>query len=153
MTWRPRRHKYGAVPTVVDGHRFDSRAEAHRYGELALMQRAGVIHDLTPHPRFPLHTLDRDGQPAAIRIGKRAVVYVADFRYTDATGRIRIEDVKGFDTDTARLKRAIFEANYGTTVEVIREGPRTAAGGRARPARPRQTGTVGAPRRPARVDH
>ena len=38
-----KRHKYNARPTVVDGVRYQSTAEARRYGELKLLERAGKI--------------------------------------------------------------------------------------------------------------
>jgi hypothetical protein len=114
-----RAHKYAAVPTVVDGRRFASKAEARRYGELVLLERAGEISALRCQPRYPLTAVNREGFPVAIRIGNRAVVYVADFTYVDRAGAVHVEDVKGFDTDKSKLKRAIFEANYDTRVEVI----------------------------------
>ena len=36
-------NKYHAIKTTVDGITFDSRAEARRYRELKLLERAGVI--------------------------------------------------------------------------------------------------------------
>jgi hypothetical protein len=39
--------KYHAQPTVVDGIRFASKAEARRYGELMLLMKARVIWGLT----------------------------------------------------------------------------------------------------------
>src|SRR3990167_2292221 len=38
---RIRTHKYGAVPTVVDGIRFASKKEARRYSVLRLLEKAG----------------------------------------------------------------------------------------------------------------
>ena len=46
--------KYAAVPTVVDGYRFDSKAEARRYSELRLLVLAKEITELQVHPRIPL---------------------------------------------------------------------------------------------------
>jgi hypothetical protein len=40
---KPKRAKYGAEPTVVDGIRFDSKKEAARYQELKLLAKAGEI--------------------------------------------------------------------------------------------------------------
>jgi hypothetical protein len=39
--------KYRAIPTTVDGIRFDSKREAARYGELKLLEKAGHIRGLT----------------------------------------------------------------------------------------------------------
>lgn len=94
--------KYGNAPTVVDGHRFDSKAEANRYSELRLMERAGVISALECQPCYVLGT------------GKRPPVYVADFRYREAA-RLIVEDVKGGKaTQTAvfKLKAKLFRERY-----------------------------------------
>lgn len=45
-----RRHKFGAVATVVDGHTFPSKAEARRYQELRLLEKAGQITKLRLRP-------------------------------------------------------------------------------------------------------
>lgn len=94
--------KYGNVPTVVDGIRFDSKAEANRYRELCLLQRAGDISNLECQPRCVLGA------------GKRPPVYVADFRYIEG-GRLVVEDVKGGKaTQTAvfKLKAKLFRERY-----------------------------------------
>lgn len=117
----PRRsHKYRAVAVEIDGHRFPSKAEARRYGDLKLLQRIGNISDLVLQPQFPLGT---DDKPVLIRSkgfpnGRRAK-YIADFGYTDQCGARIIEDVKGFQTSEFKLKRAIVEAQYGIRIVVI----------------------------------
>lgn len=108
-------NKYGAQKTTVDGIRFDSRREAKRYGELQNLQRAGVISDLDLQVRIPL-----EGRRGPLR-GKsgRALVYVADFVYTDvATGQRVIEDAKGKKTRDYLLKKAILAAQGVEIVEV-----------------------------------
>ena len=95
-------HKYGAVPTVVDGVRFASKAEAHRYGELKLLEKAGEIKELQLQPRFPLIVPVRFSSHQRETIGD----YVADFRYREGpTGLLRIEDVKGVKTALYRWKK------------------------------------------------
>ena len=42
----PRKHKYGAVRTTVNGRTFPSKREAKRYSELVLMEKAGEIDGL-----------------------------------------------------------------------------------------------------------
>lgn len=99
--------KYRARPTVVDGIRFDSKAEATRYVALREMESAGIISRLELQPRFTLHA--KGGAPVC--------VYVADFAYTAEDGRRHVEDVKSDPTATAlfRLKRKLFLAEYPTT--------------------------------------
>jgi hypothetical protein len=98
--------KYGNVPTTIDGRTFASKAEANRYAELKLLERAGEIAGLVCQPRYEL-------QPAFVtRRGERvrAIWYVGDFEYTD-NGQLCVEDVKGGKaTQTAvfQLKRKLF---------------------------------------------
>ena len=97
--------KYHAQPTIVDGIRFDSKAEARRYGELLLLQRAGHIHELELQPPFELHV-------NGIMIGR----YVADFRYLDEAGKYVVEDVKGVKTPMYRWKQKHMKAQYGIEI-------------------------------------
>ena len=90
-------NKYGNERTTIDGIIFDSKAEAERYGELVLLQRAGIIRSLTTHPPFEL--IPR-------------VKYEADFAYIDELGRSVVEDVKGAETAVFRLKKRLFEHFY-----------------------------------------
>lgn len=94
-------HKYGAIATEIDGIRFDSKAEARRYGELKLMERAGEIHSLIVHPQYELLPAVRDKK-------LKRILYEADFMYIEeATGTMVLEDVKGVRTPVYRLKRNI----------------------------------------------
>ena len=60
----------------------------------------------------------------------RRMTFVADFVYErempDGTWHEVIEDVKGFDTPTARVKRAIAEQLFGTKIELVRAEKRAA---------------------------
>lgn len=110
-------NKYHARKTVVDGITFDSRAEAARYTELKLLERAGEISSLVLQPEFELI-------PGYTKNGRkvRAVKYRADFQYTDLAGRTVIEDVKGVRTKEFAIKKKIFEWKYPefTIMEVKR---------------------------------
>lgn len=111
-----KKHKYHAKPTVVDGVRFDSKAEARRYRELLLLQRAGEVEDILLQPRFELLPKEKgpDGKT------RRAVHYVADFLVSYPDGREEVEDVKGFVTPVYRLKKRMFEHKYGKMIKEIR---------------------------------
>lgn len=106
----PRRAKYGAQPTVVDGIRFASKAEARRYGELRLLEKAGEVRDLELQPVFPLHA----------KRGGVVGIYRADFRYSDRAWNIVVEDVKGFKTPLYRWKKKHVEQEYNVTIQEIR---------------------------------
>ncbi len=105
---RPR--KYGNKPATVDGIRFDSRAEARRWQELKLLERAGEIAGLERQVRF---SIDWNGSPIT--------TYVADFVYIDCrTGARIVEDIKGVATPEFKLKAKLFEANYGFPITVVK---------------------------------
>ena len=81
----------------VGSETFDSQAEADRYMELLVMQKAGLITDLECHPHFDLI-------PAQKVPGKksfRAHGYTADFRYK-RNGEEIVEDVKSVRTREER---------------------------------------------------
>lgn len=91
--------------TRVDG--FDSQAEAKRYDELLLLERAGTISGLVVHPIYELQAAFRDAQ------GRRwaAVRYEGDFGYTEG-GRAVVEDVKGVRTEAFKIKERLFRYRY-----------------------------------------
>lgn len=101
----PGGNKYGARKTVVDGITFASAKEAKRYGELKLMERAGLIQGLALQPRFPLRVNDQ-----------LIATYVADFLFDEA-GETVVEDVKGVRTPVYRLKKKLMKAIHG--VEIV----------------------------------
>lgn len=103
------RSKYHAVPTVIDGIRFASKAEARRYQELLLLQRAGQIRDLELQPRYRLHVN-----------GWKLGEYRGDFRYRNSDGETVTEDTKGMDTPMSRWKRKHVMAEYGVDVLLTR---------------------------------
>jgi hypothetical protein len=101
--------KYGAIPTTVDNIRFASRAEASRYSELRLLEKAGQIVALTVQPRWPL-TVN----------GYKVGTYVGDFAYSDVvSGRFCVEDVKGVRTPVYKLKSKLMRACHGIVIQEI----------------------------------
>lgn len=108
--------KHRAIRTEVDGVKFDSRAEARRWRELQLLERAGQIVDLKRQVPFPL-----------IVNGVQVAKFIADFTYRTSFGdpeHVIIEDVKSEHTrklPVYRLKAKMFAAQYGRKItEVIR---------------------------------
>lgn len=98
--------KYHARKTVIDGIKFDSKREAHRYAELKLLEHAGEIRDLVLQPEFVL-------QEGFKKNGKvhRAIKYIADFQYIE-NGKTVVEDCKGVKTEVYRIKKKLFEKRY-----------------------------------------
>ena len=109
-----RRSKYGAQKTEFDGLVFDSKHEAMRWRELALLQRSGEIADLQRQVKYILipAQVDEDG-----KIAERAVSYVADFVYRDMrSGETVVEDAKGMHTRDYIIKRKLMRYVHGIKI-------------------------------------
>jgi hypothetical protein len=103
-----KRSKYGNRKTVVDGITFDSIRESKRFGELSLMQKAGLISGLELQQSFDI-----------VVNGMKICRYVADFVYIEKTRRI-VEDVKGVKTPSYTLKKKLMLACHGITIRETR---------------------------------
>ena len=102
--------KYRNKPQELDGYKFASKAEARRYTELAIAQKAGEITDLKVHPAFWL-TVN----------GIEVCKYVGDFSYwADEGKRYVLEDVKGVRTALFILKKKLVLACLGINVTEIK---------------------------------
>lgn len=89
---------------------FDSKLEAERYEYLRTMEKAGLITDLRPHPKFELQGAFRDSDGVA----QRAITYIADFSYTQSGAQI-VEDVKSPFTakdSVFKIKMKMFKRIY-----------------------------------------
>ena len=104
----PRRSKYGAKKTIIDGIKFDSIRESKRFQELALLQKAGVISELKLQQSFDL-----------VVNGMKVCRYVADFVYIEKKRQI-VEDVKGVKTPSYNLKKKLMLACHGITIRETR---------------------------------
>nr|RDS95593.1 DUF1064 domain-containing protein [Cereibacter sphaeroides f. sp. denitrificans] len=105
---RPRRNKFCAVPTTVNGITFDSKREARRYGELLLLERAGEIRDLQLQVAIML-----EGPAGPLRTPSgRQMRLTVDFSYEDRReGWARVyEDSKGMRTRDYIVRKAAAEA-------------------------------------------
>jgi uncharacterized protein DUF1064 len=98
--------KYRNKPTMADGHKFDSVAEANRYSELKWLEKAGQIGELEVHPQF---RLDVNG----VHIGN----YKGDFGYRTPAGYV-LEDVKSAPTKTQafKLRKRLMKAIHGIDI-------------------------------------
>lgn len=101
------RSKYGAKKTVVDGIKFDSKAESRRWQDLLTLQRAGEISDLMRQVPFELAPKIKYTGAARATPALRMVV---DFVYKDKVGETVYEDCKGMVTQAARIKRHLMMA-------------------------------------------
>jgi len=112
---RKKYNKYNNRKTEVNGYVFDSKAEALRYSELAMLEVSGAITDLCCQPRYTL-------QEGFMYRGKRirAITYIADFSYIDTDrGCFVVEDVKSIATLTTvfAVKRKLFLRLYGEKID------------------------------------
>lgn len=110
------KRNFGAIKTTVDGITFDSKGEANRYRELKLLQDAGEIRNLRPHPQYPL----KNAHVQIKGLNNRQLIYTADFEYITKEGQLKIEDFKGHMTRAAALRIAVFQSLYGLKVDIIR---------------------------------
>lgn len=115
-------HKYGAVATIMDGIRFASKAEAQRYAELKLLEKAGEIRCLRVQPAFPLYVQTNVVADDPIKIG----TYRGDFAYETSHGAVVVEDVKGVRTPLYQWKKRHVESQYGITITEVMRGRRQA---------------------------
>jgi hypothetical protein len=94
------RSKFGAVKTVVDGLRFDSKKEARRWSELKALEQAKMITGLERQVSIPIYVS-----------GVKVCTYRADFCYQQ-DGEHVVEDAKGFETDVFKLKWKMVKLLY-----------------------------------------
>ena len=96
-------NKYNAQRTSVAGKIFHSKREAHRYGNLRLLERNGLIQGLQTQVMIPI-----------VINGVSVCKFIADFTYYEA-GKYIVEDCKGFRTPVYKLKKKILAAQ-GTEI-------------------------------------
>jgi hypothetical protein len=106
---KPKTRKYRNQPTEIDGIRFDSKREAHRWLQLKLEEKAGRITNLRRQVAYGL----------AVN-GEHICKYIADFTYV-RDGETVVEDVKSpaSRTDVYMLKRRLMAAVHGITISEV----------------------------------
>ena len=102
--------KYNNTKIRVDGRLFDSKAEAARWQELQLLERAGEITELERQVEYELLPKQK---------GERAAKYIADFRYVDHEGKVVVEDTKGVKTPVWIIKRKLMLRVHGIRVREV----------------------------------
>lgn len=116
------RSKYGAKKTQVNGITFDSKAEANRYEELLLLERAGLVSNIELQKKFVLLPSKRNAEGYI----ERETAYVADFVYVDSVAGLVVEDVKSPATRTSEyvIKRKLMLHVHGITIKEVGVKPR-----------------------------
>ncbi|MFM7010858.1 MAG: DUF1064 domain-containing protein [Betaproteobacteria bacterium] len=105
-----KRAKYRNVKVVIDGRRFDSKAEGARYVELKKHFEAGIVTSLQCQVRYSIDVS-----------GVHICDYVADFVYVDVDGNQVVEDVKGVRTRDYALKAKLMKAVHGIAVREVKK--------------------------------
>ena len=109
---KPKRNKFNARRTTVDGITFHSAKEASRYSDLRLRLLAKEIQDLRCQYPFEL-------------VCNQMVIckYIADFRYYDVRrGCYVVEDVKSPPTrklEAYRIKKKFMAAYHRVFIEEV----------------------------------
>lgn len=128
--------KYHNRKITRDCESFDSVKEYHRWCELKLLERTGVITDLKQQVKFVLipsqyEFVQRYSDKTGKRLKDKKVLlekecaYIADFVYTDDSGHVVVEDVKGYrDTNSAGyakfvIKRKLMLHIYGIRIQEV----------------------------------
>ncbi|CAM4390772.1 hypothetical protein BAMA_15520 [Bacillus manliponensis] len=99
--------KYNNKKVELDGHVFDSKAEADYYKGLKVRQAAGEIINFEIQPSFVLQPAFKKGEKAFQKI-----TYKADFMVYLPNGEVEVIDIKGMVTETFGVKRKLFEYKY-----------------------------------------
>ncbi|PHG62514.1 DUF1064 domain-containing protein [Bacillus toyonensis] len=99
--------KYKNKKVDLDGHVFDSKAEANYYECLKIRHVKGEVEGFELQPIFKL-------QPAFKKQDKnfQAITYIADFLVYLPNGEVEVIDIKGMITETFNVKRKLFEYKY-----------------------------------------
>lgn len=104
------RNKYHAKKTTIGNTTYDSKKEAKRGQYLDWLQKIGQISNLQKQVPFILQ------EPYVNNKGEkiRAIIYIADFVYTQ-DGKTIAEDVKGgtaTQTEVFKIKKKLFQKKY-----------------------------------------
>lgn len=108
MAWRFNKYSARKQYSELCGRMFDSKAEAKRGEELALLERAGEIKNLQYQVKFVLHH-------------KPIISIKVDFVYQENDTTV-YEDAKGFETREFRVKRYWLEEQQGIKIRLIKKG-------------------------------
>lgn len=102
-----KRHKFNAQKTLRGKILFDSKIEADYSQTLKTLELGGFISALELQPVFELQPRfqGNDGK------WRRAITYRADFRFIE-DGKTVVVDVKGFETETFKMKKKLFEYKF-----------------------------------------
>ena len=123
---RRNRNKYGNKSLVVNGIKYDSKKELRVLNDIVSMEKGGLVRDVVFKTTY---TFEVNGEPIRYisdKVNKdgsrklgRILTWTDDVSFYDCElGYRRIIDVKGFQTDVFKMKRALMKAVNGIDVEL-----------------------------------
>lgn len=105
----PRASKYGNTRTAHNGRVFASKREAEHAARLDMLR-------LARDPAMRVVKVEYQVPFVLHSNGMKVGSYVSDFIVEYADGRREVQDAKGFRTPVYKLKKKMFEAEYGTKI-------------------------------------
>lgn len=116
--------KYKNQKIIFNGETFQSKKEYHRWVELCLMERAGVISDLQRQVKYVLIPSQYQKCGKKKKCIERECSYYADFVYHDnETDETVVEDVKGYKGGQAyalfKIKRKLMLFIKGIRIKEV----------------------------------
>ena len=102
------KRKYNNKKPTIDGIKFDSKKEARYYERLKILKQAGEVEKFELQPKFRLLEAFNDKQGNH----HRPVDYYADFQVWWSDGKVEVIDVKGYKTNTYKLKKKLLLNKY-----------------------------------------
>ena len=110
-----KKSKYHNTKVEYNGIKFDSVKEMKHYQLLEYRQKIGEIKELklqVPYELIPKYKMNDKTI--------RKTQYIADFTYVSTKdNKLHVVDTKGFKTDVYRLKKKMFEYQYGIEIEEV----------------------------------
>jgi len=110
-----KKSKYHNTKVEYNGIKFDSIKEMKTYQLLEYRQKIGEIKELklqVPYELIPKYKMNNKTI--------RKAQYIADFTYISTKdNKLHVVDTKGFKTDVYRLKKKMFEYQYGIEIEEV----------------------------------
>ncbi len=99
--------KYKSKKIEIDGITFDSKIEGKYYSDLKVKKELGFVRSFKLQPVYEL-------QPKFMKGDKkyRNITLKADFEVVLRDWSILTVDIKGFPTETAKLKKKLFDYIY-----------------------------------------
>lgn len=102
--------KYNSVKTVIDGIKFDSRAEANYYLSLRLSESANLLKIVELQPK--------------VYLTDARILYKPDF-LIERNGEMVYIDVKGMKTAVFAIKKRLWVYYGAGMLEIVKKGKKT----------------------------